>query len=116
MKLTREQQEILDGKQGPILQRAMSCMVKYGNAMDADELKISNYCPEVVDDDILSVLSAEQINLRIFKGFSDIKAALDKAILSDLLSDISFKQNTLDYKPPNYLIQSIILKTSQLLI
>jgi predicted aconitase len=38
MKLTREQKDILEGKQGEILQRAMDCVVKYGNAMDADQL------------------------------------------------------------------------------
>lgn len=38
MKLTREQKGILDGKQGEILQWAMSCLVKYGIAMGADEL------------------------------------------------------------------------------
>ena len=38
MKLTREQKCILDGEQGEILQWAMSCLVKYGTAMEADEL------------------------------------------------------------------------------
>jgi predicted aconitase len=38
MKLTREQQGILEGKQGEVLQRAMDCIVRFGNAMDASEL------------------------------------------------------------------------------
>ena len=38
MKLTNEQQDILDGKQGEILQRALSCLVRYGAAMGADEM------------------------------------------------------------------------------
>jgi predicted aconitase len=38
MKLTREQQEILDGKQGEIMQRVISCLYRYGNAIDATEL------------------------------------------------------------------------------
>jgi predicted aconitase len=38
VKLTREQKGILDGEQGEILQWAMSCLVKYGTAMEADEL------------------------------------------------------------------------------
>lgn len=85
-------------------------------SMNVDGLKISNYCPQVANDDILSIISSEQINLRIFNGFSNIKVVLNKTILSDLLSDIFFKKNRLNYKPPDYLTQNIILKTSQLLI
>ena len=96
---------------------SMECRCDMTDAsMNADGLKISNYCPQVTNVDILSIIFSEQINKRIFKGFSNIKVVLDKTIFSDLLSDISFKKNTLNYKPPNYLTRNIILKTSQLLI
>ncbi|MFC1917908.1 aconitase X [Chloroflexota bacterium] len=37
MQLTEQQERILDGKAGSILQQAMSCLVKYGTAMGAEE-------------------------------------------------------------------------------
>lgn len=85
-------------------------------SMDADGLEISNYCPQITNEDLLSVISAEQISLRIFKGFSDIKVVLDKTILSDLSFDTSFLKNPLIYKPPDISSQIIHLKTSRLLI
>ena len=38
MRLTEQQSRILDGKEGEILQQAMISLVKYGTAMEADEL------------------------------------------------------------------------------
>jgi len=37
MRLTEEQEKILNGKEGEILQQAMAGLVKYGTAMGAEE-------------------------------------------------------------------------------
>lgn len=38
MNLTKEQQEILDGKQGDILARIMKTLVRYGELFGADSM------------------------------------------------------------------------------
>ena len=45
MKLTKEQQEILDGKKGETLAKVMKTLVMYGDAFEADKLVpiTSNY-------------------------------------------------------------------------
>ena len=42
-------------------------------SMNADGLKISNYCPQVTNDDILSIISSEQINQGFSRDFRILK-------------------------------------------
>ena len=41
LKLTKEEQEILDGKMGPLLQKALKTIVAYGDLFRATELHSS---------------------------------------------------------------------------
>jgi len=67
VKLTRDEQDMLDGKQGRAKQRAMELLVKYGEALDADRLIDTN-------------------NVHMFIGFHPYPAIVDLRDPDELVS------------------------------
>ncbi len=47
MTLTKEEQEILDGKKGPLLQKAMKTVVAYGDLFGAEKLVDLDHAPHI---------------------------------------------------------------------
>ena len=102
MNLTKEQQEILDGKQGDILARIMKTLVRYGELFGADSM----------------VPVTSQYNHLVtsfgLKALAPVYELMDRLIESGNVSKQKFSADPrpLDPNVPSSFLQNIVLKIS----
>ena len=101
MKLTKEQQAILDGEKGETLSKVMKTLVMYGDAFEAEKLvPITSECNHLVTSFGLKVMSPvydlmQQIldaGVASKQKFSVDPRPLDKNVPANLLQNLVFNK------------------------
>jgi len=115
MKLTEEQQRILNGKEGRIMQEAIENLVKYGNAMGAEEfIPISSVHTAFSAMDVVALcfsprgreLTKEDID-RFSKEISELRVKVRTTTSSGIIDRKKWRQMGADEVTYNSVMQAV---------